>query len=256
MHRVLHVERSTFFQKIIRDILRPQGYEVDATNTIAGALDLWKQGKPDVILCGMELEDGRGQELIEALNGAGSSTPFIIITSSESLSLRQELFSLGVADYLIKQDINAERLAAYLNRMTDPDPVLRKMQNLSIAVLDDSQFEIQVIRSIFKLNGIKNPDTFNRAEDLLGTPRAYDLYLIDLVLPGMSGEEVVTTLRATHPEAMIIVASSINHAKTVAHVLDSGANDYITKPFESQLFMARIRATVRTFQLVAENACK
>ncbi len=72
----------------------------------------------------------------------------------------------------------------------------------------------------------------------------YDLILLDLMLPKISGEEVCTTIRkfSTTP---IIIISSIDKVLTKISVLDLGADDYITKPFIIEELLARIRVSLR-----------
>ncbi|MCW2523520.1 MAG: DNA-binding response regulator [Frankiales bacterium] len=72
-----------------------------------------------------------------------------------------------------------------------------------------------------------------------------DLLLLDLGLPDMDGLEAIRRLRMTHPELPIIVLSarSGNSDKIVA--LDLGALDYVTKPFDMNELLARVRAVLR-----------
>lgn len=249
MHTILHVERSSFFQKIIRDILKPQGFDLKQASSVKDALEILAQNDVDLVMTGIELDDGKGQDLIKEMNLLGHQKPTIVITGSESLAMRQELFSLGVTDYLVKQDLTDERLIHYIRNIMVPDPLLAAMKDMKIVALDDSKIETQVIQTIFALHGLKNVVSYQHPRDLLATKLDQDLFIVDLVMPEFSGEEIVRAIREKNKEAIIVVASSINHTKTVAHVLDSGANDYIAKPFEAQLFMARIKSTVRTFLL-------
>ena len=72
----------------------------------------------------------------------------------------------------------------------------------------------------------------------------YDLILLDIMLPGMSGIEVLRRLRKTKETPVILLTA---RDETVDKVLglDSGADDYITKPFAIEELLARIRAAIR-----------
>ncbi len=72
----------------------------------------------------------------------------------------------------------------------------------------------------------------------------YDLILLDIMLPGLSGMEVLRRLRRTSNVPVIMLTARDTVMDKVAG-LDSGANDYITKPFAIEELLARIRAALR-----------
>ncbi len=74
----------------------------------------------------------------------------------------------------------------------------------------------------------------------------FDLVLLDLGLPGTSGEEVLTRVRGRGLNVPIIILTARSGIGDKVRGLDLGANDYVTKPFAFEELLARIRATVRT----------
>ena len=72
----------------------------------------------------------------------------------------------------------------------------------------------------------------------------YDLLLLDVMLPGMSGMELLRRLRRTKQTPVIMVTARDAVMDKVTG-LDMGADDYITKPFEIEELLARIRAALR-----------
>ena len=72
----------------------------------------------------------------------------------------------------------------------------------------------------------------------------YDLILLDIMLPGMSGLELLRRLRRTKRTPVIMVTARDQVMDKVTG-LDMGADDYITKPFEIEELLARIRAALR-----------
>ena len=72
----------------------------------------------------------------------------------------------------------------------------------------------------------------------------YDLVLLDIMLPGMSGLELLRRLRRTKQTPVIMVTARDQVMDKVTG-LDMGADDYITKPFEIEELLARIRAALR-----------
>ncbi len=71
-----------------------------------------------------------------------------------------------------------------------------------------------------------------------------DLLIVDLGLPGMSGIEVIRTVRAWNPLPIIVLSARDRESDKVA-ALDVGADDYVTKPFGIDELLARVRAALR-----------
>jgi DNA-binding response OmpR family regulator len=73
----------------------------------------------------------------------------------------------------------------------------------------------------------------------------FDLILLDLMLPGMNGFEVCRRLRERHVTTPILIITARDTLEDKVEGLDSGADDYIVKPFQSAELLARARALLR-----------
>ena len=80
-----------------------------------------------------------------------------------------------------------------------------------------------------------------------------DLILLDLGLPDMDGKEVIRRLREERTIAPIIVISVRNDESEKVSALDTGAHDYLTKPFTMPELLARMRATLRSVSATRED---
>lgn len=79
----------------------------------------------------------------------------------------------------------------------------------------------------------------------LATSEDVDLVLLDLMLPGMSGEQVLQRLRKVRPDVPVIVLTARDAVDDRVRNLNSGADDYVTKPFSFAELVARIHARLR-----------
>ncbi|GAB4073690.1 two-component system response regulator YkoG [Barrientosiimonas marina] len=77
---------------------------------------------------------------------------------------------------------------------------------------------------------------------------SWDLILLDIMLPEMSGMEVLRRLRAENNTVPVIILTAKDTTPDKVSGLDLGANDYVTKPFEIEELLARIRACLRSYQ--------
>lgn len=87
---------------------------------------------------------------------------------------------------------------------------------------------------------------------------AWDLLIVDIMLPGMDGRQLVSTLRYKNCHAPVLMLSALNTVQDKVDSLDLGADDYLTKPFHFDELLSRIKALTRRSQIgfeVKKNQC-
>jgi two-component system alkaline phosphatase synthesis response regulator PhoP len=118
----------------------------------------------------------------------------------------------------------------------------------SIFVIEDENDIAELIRFNLTLEGYR-VETFSSGEmglQAIATKKP-DLIILDLMLPGLSGLEVCTRLRneeATKSTPIIMVTAK-GEENDVVRGLESGADDYVTKPFSPKVLLARVEAVLR-----------
>lgn len=253
MLKVLHIETNHLFINSIRDMLESIKIQYFCAISLEAVHAILEEESIDLIVTALELPGISGEELIENLNNSGyQDIPILILTASDNLDTRKRLFQLGIIDYLIKDTLAVERLKRYIQTFIVESEYSHLLSNLNIAVVDDSLLTLHIVKQIFDMQGVKNVDYFSDPQEFIETHRIYDIYVIDLVLPGMSGEDLVYQLRKRNDHSLIILISAISNYKTISHLLMSGADDYIMKPFDGHIFMARIRGHLRSYKLMQE----
>jgi DNA-binding response OmpR family regulator len=75
--------------------------------------------------------------------------------------------------------------------------------------------------------------------------RAYDLLLLDMVLPGMTGLDILRRVREVHPTLPVIILSAKGEEQDRVSGLQLGADDYVVKPFSVRELLARVTAVLR-----------
>lgn len=89
----------------------------------------------------------------------------------------------------------------------------------------------------------------------------YDLAILDLQLPKLSGQELLTRLRSENNEIPVLILTARSELTDRVEMLNSGADDYVVKPFEMDELCARIQALHRrnkghaSPQLQVDNIC-
>lgn len=112
----------------------------------------------------------------------------------------------------------------------------------TIAIIDDDPYISDLLQEILTGAGYRTLRAYSGTEALLLLSRQTpDLVLLDLMLPGLSGEEVLPKLAGVP----VIVLSAKADIPSKVSLLLSGAADYVTKPFDTQELLARIAVQLR-----------
>lgn len=113
-----------------------------------------------------------------------------------------------------------------------------------ILIVED-EFNIRnMLNDLLKANNYETVVASNAEEALKKHSKSVDLILLDLMLPKTSGKEIIKNLKEINT-CPIIVVSAISDVDMKVNVFDLGADDYITKPFQSKELLARIKLAMR-----------
>ncbi len=120
----------------------------------------------------------------------------------------------------------------------------------TILIVEDNVDIHNLIKEVLEKEKYKVLDSYSGTEALMVLERKkIDLILLDLMLPGLKGEEIVKKVK----NIPIIVISAKISPEDKVNVLLSGANDYITKPFSTEELLARIQVQLRIAEGKVEN---
>lgn len=117
---------------------------------------------------------------------------------------------------------------------------------MRLLIVEDERSLLDHLQAGFKKEGFA-VDVCDNGEDALfmGTETDYDAAIIDIGLPKVDGLEVIRQLRASDRSFPIILLTARGHWKDKVDGLDSGADDYLSKPFIFDELMARVKALLR-----------
>ena len=145
---------------------------------------------------------------------------------------------------LIKESLSVDYTGGKKNGY---DPV-----NVHILLVDDEPVNQQVLINHLKNERFEITSAMNGAEALASLDKQkFDLVLLDLMMPKMSGYEVCTRIREKYlpSELPIIMITAKNQVQDMVQGLRLGANDYLAKPFSKDEFLARVKTQINLHQI-------
>lgn len=115
-----------------------------------------------------------------------------------------------------------------------------------ILIIEDETSIARVLELELAFEGYETGVAHTGTEGLIQfRENEWDLVLLDLMLPEIHGLDVLKRIRSSDESLPVILLTAKNEVKDKVAGLDLGANDYITKPFEIEELLARIRANLR-----------
>ncbi len=115
-----------------------------------------------------------------------------------------------------------------------------------VLIVDDERSIVDILKYNIEKDGTQVVCAYDGPEGLrLARSEDPDVILLDVMLPGMDGFEVCRTLRSEGNNVPIIMITAREGETDKVFGLDSGADDYITKPFSMRELLARVRANMR-----------
>lgn len=190
-----------------------------------------------------------GNIWIESEVGKGSKFYFTlkkVSSSSQNHILDGKLFN--------QLDNSGDHLSEVINKTSFSSTEIEDNSSFKILVVDDEKINLQVISNILTFQNYTIDIAMNglTALDLIKN-KAYDLILLDIMMPKMSGYEVCKQIRKhnTIYELPVIMLTAKNQSGDISTAFSLGANDYIIKPFDKNELLSRIKT-----QLTLKNAVK
>ena len=129
------------------------------------------------------------------------------------------------------------------------------MNKYTILVVEDDKPVRTLITTTLKANGYRFIEALTGEEAILqATSHNPDVILLDLGLPDMDGVEIIRKVRSWSNVPIIVISARSEDSDKIG-ALDSGADDYLTKPFSVEELLARLRVTQRRLAMLgAEHA--
>ncbi len=117
----------------------------------------------------------------------------------------------------------------------------------TILVVDDAAFMRMMIRDILSKEGyviheaVNGRDAVEKYEEVLP-----DLVTMDITMPEMSGLDALREIRTQNPQARVLMVSAMGQQKMIVEALESGAMDFLVKPFQPTKVLETVKKCLQT----------
>jgi DNA-binding response OmpR family regulator len=254
MQKILIIEDEAALLSMLSNKLMREGYDVASSHDGEEGLARVRSEKPDLVLLDIVMPKMSGIDVLEKMHADKelSKIPVIIISNSGQPVEIERAKALGAIDYLVKTEFDpqevVEKVRAVLGAPnsgppTNPAPPARKAnikssgQNLndkgaSVLVVEDDQFLRDLIVKKLEEEGLRTMQAIDGEEGLrVIRENKPDIILLDLILPGIDGFEVLKQTKADPAISgiPIVILSNLGQKDDVGRGMELGAKDYLIK---------------------------
>lgn len=261
---VLVIDDSPTFREELKSVLESSGHTVITAETGEEGLRVAVDSRPAVIVVDGVLPGIDGSTVIRRIraDAALRSTPCILLTASEGRSGELKALDAGADAYVRKDEdtgIILARVTAVLRSSGSSSAVVSTSSLLGpkrILTVDDSLTYLHEVAAELREEGYDVVPARSGEEALeLLSVQTVDCILLDLVMPGLSGQETCRRIKGTAVwrDIPLIMHTALEEQDAMIEGINAGADDYIAKSSDLEVLRARVRAQLRRKQFEDEN---
>lgn len=246
--KILIVEDDELSRELLKRRLEVDHHHITTVSSGVKALNLLKKESFDFILLDISLPDIDGVTVLDKIKNELNieNSQVMMVTSNSEREMVVKCMDAGAVDYLVKPystSLVKLRISRCLKNKTITTE--NKNESTSILLVDDQELNRDVLAHRLNKYGynITNVSNGQEALDILDK-EDFDLVLLDIMMPDISGIEVLTEIRnhIKHKNTPVIMITAVEDIKTVNECINAGADDYITKPINNSLLKYRLKS--------------
>lgn len=255
-YKILIVEDEPVHLNVMKAKLEYEGYEILVAMDGETGLNMIKNQKPDLVLLDIILPKMNGFEVLERLKNESARPPIIVVSNSGQPVEVDKALKFGAIDYLVKAEFNpgdvlekVEKVLGHPQKSPEIRPAksntqmnvnaeYRNNKNSSssgqakILIIEDDKFLRDLISQKLKKEGFNTLEAVDGEEGLkIAREKSPDIVLLDLILPGIDGFEILRILKGDKNTSLIpvIVLSNLGQKEDMDRALSGGAEDFMVK---------------------------
>lgn len=254
---VLIVDDEPHFRALISKRLKAAGYDVTEASDGQEALDILQVESPDVVLLDINMPEINGYEVLEWIKYNKILTTNVLVVTGETV--RDHVvtcLTLGAKDFLVKTEVSTELLrrvkrlcqTKILEEKNHHSITDAELRATPILVVDDEELSLDLTARKLEKEGFTVCKATSAHEALtVLQQQPIHLALLDINMPDINGYQLLQQLvNSEYKESLaIIMVTAVDDAEMIIDCIQSGADDYIMKPYHKSELVTRVQTTLR-----------
>ena len=260
--KILLVDGQTSNILLLKILFTNEGCNVCTANTGEECIELAHREIPDVILLNILLPDINGFDVTIKLKSdpVTKDIPIIFLTALNTPVDMVRGYQVGAADYLVKP-FNKEELLCRITHqfilgklskfvLGNPKDTARKKK---IMVVDDVMSNVLLVKILLTNEGYDVCTAGSGMECVESAPKEKpDIILLDVMMPDLSGFDATVMLKKDPNtwDIPIMFLTALNNSKDLVHGFKIGASDFLSKPFNKEELIVRVKSVLAVNEVI------
>lgn len=242
MYRILVISEKEDYSNTIKQFLPSDEYEILSSDTTYNTMDTLSNFVFNLIILDIDAKDISSNDILNFIKHSQvlKNLPILAISEFHKKEIEKKV------NKIIQKPIN------YKSFIETIKTNVKKQKTTSILVVDDNHMNAELMKEACEQIGYY-VKCLDKGVDVLPTleEHDYDMILLDIMMPGMSGYEVIKLIQSKKhlSHIPIIFVSALNTTQNIITGLDYGSYDYITKPFNIDELQAKVKNIIKTKEL-------
>ena len=253
MIKILIVDDDQMNCDLLQNVFTRHGYQVISTTSGQEGLTLFRKHVPRVTLLDLRMPGMDGLTVLKEIRAVDPHAPVIILGGGATEVQENQARALRVTDFIRKGlslDILVEavhrvsQLPAQPNTMSTRDLIGRAVQQLdeSVLVVDDDPLILDLLVQFLSLRGYRALGVKDGHEALRAVDdTSPDVILLDMIMPGMAGIEVLQSLRQKEYPGGIIIMTGSHNEELLEDAWALGPQEVLVKPIDLERLLTAIQ---------------
>jgi PAS domain S-box-containing protein len=241
-YNILIVEDTKFISNAILKVMSQYGYHCEQAYSFEEIQEKLPKQDYDFILLDLVLPDASGYEMVVQVKKL-TQAKILILTSQTDVEQREELYKLGILDYIVKDNYFNDAVAD-INTLIQ---TLEYNKLSTILTIDDSTFLQNQIKRFLQVRNYEVVSAHTAAEGYEKASKGeINAIILDFELPDSNGLELLRKMKQ-NPDLRhipVIMLSTTNKPETVRDSLKNGAVDFLVKPFNVEELTLKVDLAV------------
>jgi len=251
MVKILVIDDDRMNCDLLQAVLTRHGYDVHSATSGLDGLNLFRQHNPRVTILDLRMPEMDGLTVLKEIRAIDPHAPVIILGGGATELQENQARTLRVTDF-VRKGLSLDVLVEGVNRVVQQPG--RKQERAAIAagsaadtgetvlILDDDQLVRDLLVQFLSLRGYRAIGVKDGVQALSMVDQAPpDLILLDLMLPGMNGVEVLRRLRAKHFTGAVIILTGSYDEEMLQDAWSLSPQEVISKPIDLEKLLGIIQ---------------
>lgn len=231
--RVLIIEDDPVLGSVITEKLNASGYDASLVTDGAVGIETVRKTHPDIILLDILLPTKNGYEIMEEISRDEGirNIPVVIISNSGQPVEIERMIKLGAKDYLIKAQFTPEEVLEKVRTQLPHTSDISALSGKKILVVEDDQFLSAVLLKKLQNEKCEVSHAMTAEEALAKSLEKPDIVLLDLILPGANGLDILKKIKE-NPDTKatpVVILSNLSQQEDMDRAKELGAEKFLVK---------------------------